>query len=147
MASPISKTERAKILILAFMVSLVGLTDLLVIWIHDYLHPETSGIYVFVNASLFPFGHLLSVAVFPAILFAKRYLLSSAYILLCLVPFVYEFTRAYRFIYHDPDLRQNTSLIQLIYLVGNPLDFLLPPLLTALVFWQVSFIFRQHVKI
>ena len=129
------------------MVSVVGLTDLLIVSLHGYLHPEPSGIYVFADASLFPFGHLLSVVVFWAILFSKRYFLSSLYTLLCVVPFVYEFTRAYRIIYHDSDLRQRTSAIQLIYLVGNPLDFLQPLLLTALVLWQVSIIVRPRVRI
>ena len=140
----VSRTERANILILAGLISLISLTNLLVVSLYMPESPPF-GIYEMARARLFPLGHLLSVFVFLFVLFARKYVFSLLWLLICLLPFAREFIAAYYAIIAEREIYFHKPALSLMWLIANPFDYLAAFLLVTLILWHLSIIIRGYV--
>jgi hypothetical protein len=141
----ISKTERANILVLSGLISVVSLLNQALVYWQSVANPLPVGIYDNHPASRFPFGRLLSIFVFLFVLFSRKYFISLVWSLLCLLIFVREFIAATDAINTDLYYYLSKSALQLLYLIANPLDYLTTGLLLILVLWQLSVVIRPLV--
>jgi hypothetical protein len=141
----ISKTERANILVLSGLISVVSLLNQAHVYWQSVTNQLPEGIYDNHPASLFPFGRLLSIFVFLFVLFSRKYFISLVWSLLCLLIFVREFIAATDAINTDLYCYLSKSALQLLYLIANPLDYLTTGLLLILVLWQLSVVIRPLV--
>ena len=141
----ISKTERANLLVLSGLISVVSLLNQVLVYWQSTANRLPYGVYDMSRGSLFPFGRLLSTFVFLFVLFSRKYFISIVWSLLCLLIFVREFIAATSAINTDRDYYLSKPALQLLYLVANPLDYLTTFFLLILVLWQLSVVIRPLV--
>ena len=151
MNSKLTKTERANLLTFAGLISALAIVNLSVIGLHDKLHPPLEKISFGISsspASSFPLGHLLAIGFFFVVFFTnRRFIPSLVYAALCLLPFITEFAQAYHAVYHYSDLLDTHSGLRVLYMIGNPLDFLVAIFLFIAACWLLSIIIRPYVTI
>jgi hypothetical protein len=141
----LSKTERANLLILAALVSAVSLANILAVSLNKETNPLPYGMYDMARASVMPFGRLLSIFIFPFVLFSRKYIVSLVFTAFCFLPFIREFIASYVAIIVDREIYLNYSVLRLLYLIANPLDYLTTFLIITLIHWQLSIIVRRYV--
>lgn len=145
----LSRTERANLLVFAGFISALSLIDLFGTTIHDLIHPSNTKIISFHEgpADHFLLGRLLGVGVFFVVLFTKRRFIPSLICaLLSAIPFLVRFGDLYHNLTHDADVLYTRTAFSILFLVANPLDYLIPVLLILLVLWLLSIILRPYVK-
>lgn len=150
MNSKFSKTERANLLIFAGLISGLAVVNLSVIGFHNQLHPPPKLSFGISSApaSSFPIGHFLTIGFFFVVFFTKRrFIPSLIYAALCLLPFITEFAQAYHAVYHYSELLDTHSGLRVLYMIGNPLDYLVTVLLLIVACWLLSIIIRPYVTI
>ena len=138
--------ERANIITLAGLISVVSLADRLVVWLYNLYNPPPFGIYDMARGSAIPFGVILSMFTIVFVVFARKYYLSLVWSLICLPPFLYEFVNAFvvMFVQLPDEFVSRRPALDLLFLVANPLDYLIAGLLFLLALWQVSLIIRGY---
>ena len=142
----VSRNERASLLVLAGFISLVSITNLLAITIHEAVHPPAISIAVHGLPEYFPIGHLVAAFLFTVVLFSRRsYVLPSSWAVFALAPFVSDFARSYLAIVHNPDILFTQPGLNLLWIIANPFDYLVTVLLLFFSLWQLSIIIRRFV--
>ena len=139
----ITRTERAYLVLFGGFISLMNATNLLIVILEKVYNPPPFGIYDMARASQFPAGRFLSLFIVAFVVFGKRYIVALTYTLLCLMPFTYEFAKAYQFIYYDIDFVNQTPTLAILRMIANPLDYLGFLLLILLFLWVTTVVVRS----
>ena len=139
----ITRTERAYLVLFGGFISLMNATNLLIVILEKVYNPPPFGIYDMARASQFPTGRFLSLFIVAFVVFGKRYIVALTYTLLCLMPFTYEFAKAYQFIYYDIDFVNQTPTLAILRMIANPLDYLGFLLLILLFLWVTTVVVRS----
>jgi|GEM_PF-6822117 len=143
----ISRTERANILILAALISLVSVMNIFAVAVYSQSQSSNSGIYHMARPSLIPLGRLLSVFVFVFVFFGRKYIVSLVWSTLCFLPFLREFTAGYAAALADGEIFRTYPTHYVLYLIANPLDYFSAILIFLVVIWQASIVLRPFVFI
>ena len=142
----ISRTERAYILTYGVFISLLNLTNMVIVSLDKVYNPPPFGIYDMARASAFPVGRFLSIFIFLFLMFSKRFYFALGWTLLCLFPFLYEFTLAYVVLRNMVDFLNNNSALWVFLMIANPFDYLSTALKIVLFVWLVSIIIRSQTS-
>jgi hypothetical protein len=140
----ITKTERVYLILFSGFISLVNSLNLLIVLLEKVYNPPPFEVYVFERASQFPVGRFLSFFILAFVVFGRRHIAALAWTLLCLLPFTYEFAKAYQFIYYDIDFTNQTPALAVFRMIANPLDYLGFLLLILLFVWLTTVVVRSY---
>lgn len=140
----IRRTERIYLILFGAFISLMNAINLLIVILEKVHNPSSSlWIYEMARASQFPTGRFLSLFIVAFVVFGKRYIAALSWTLLCLVPFIYEFSMAYRFIYTNVDYINQTPALAVFKMIANPLDYLATLLTIVMAVWLISAVVRS----
>ena len=147
MSKEISNTTFSRLLVLSGFIGLLGLFAFFGVEIHKVIHPNGPTIRHHDGpASWLPFGRAISVVLFIVVLSSKRRVwLSLFFSLAAIFPFLFEFTNYYHSLYDEPRILDDRSAFSLLFLMANPLDYLIPVLLITLILWQLSILVSHYL--
>jgi hypothetical protein len=144
-----STTERANLLVATGLVSVLSLTDILVILLHPVFDPPRTKISFGISdpgPDPFILGHVLTIGlIVMAFLATRRYVGVFLWCMLCLSLFIFELAKSYHIVYHT-DLIYTNTFLGLLGLIGNPIDFLVPILLLPICLWLLSLTIRPLIR-